>query len=452
MSGSGDIDLPAKLPSVPHGGRLWVAFSGGLDSTVLLHWLWRHIPQSLHAVHVHHGLQPSADAWVEHCERVCGHWSVPLRVERVRVEGIADHGLEAAARQSRYRALSALLTGHDVLVTAHHRTDQAETLLLQLLRGGGPHGLAGMPESSTLGSGRMLRPLLRLSREQLLAYARAHALEWVEDPSNEDTGLRRNYLRHEVVPLLQTHWPEYEETLQRSAGLQAEAAGLLDQLAAQDLDTCAGDLAASLSVGAITRLAGARRRNLLRYWLRQQDLAVPNQAQMRRIEQDMLTSREDANPLVTWSGVELRRYRDALLAMPVLPSPPGESLSWDLREKLLLPAGCGELVAERAHGAGLRLENASVEVRFNQTGERIRPVFSKHHKRLKHLCQEAAVPPWVRERLPLIYHGQRLAAVADAWLAADYAAGPDEQGWRLRWLHAPAGWPVAEAQADSGRE
>lgn len=448
-SGSGEImDLPADLSGVSAYSCIWVAFSGGLDSTVLLHWLSNKSLKHVRAVHVHHGLMPDADAWVRHCEKICTEYSIPLKVLHVEVTEVENLGTEAAARVARYAALSELLTDNDVLLTAHHADDQAETLLLQLLRGSGPHGLAAMPVLTELGAGKLLRPLLSVSRSELLAYAQAYELEWVDDPSNEDTELRRNFIRHEVSPLLGKQWPEYRENLQRSAGLQAEAASLLDDLASQDLAMCKGSIPHALSIQALTSQREERRRNVIRYWLRQLGLEVPNQAHMDRIEGDMLFCREDANPVVNWANVEMRRYRDDLVAMAALPSPPGSvMLDWDLNQPLQLPDGCGELVAERAQGAGLRLEKPNLKVGFNQEAERIRPVFSKHHKRLKHLFQETGVPTWVRERLPLIYHGHSLVAVADHWLAAEYVAEQHEQGWRLHWRNAPLGWPITEKQA-----
>lgn len=443
MCGSTDsADLPIQPSDLPEQGRIWVAFSGGLDSTVLLHWLQTHARIQPIAVHVHHGLQAAADAWDSHCREFCKQRDIEYHLLTVDVEGIAEQGLEAAARQARYQALAGLLADGDVMLTAHHLDDQGETLLLQLLRGSGPHGLAAMPAVSRLGKGRLLRPLLSVSREQLSAYAGAHQLTWVEDPSNDDTRLRRNYIRQEVMPTLQHMWPNYRKSLFRSAALQAESAVLLDELASIDLEAVSGP-DDSLVVSRLRAMHQARRRNLIRYWLRTQRLRVPNHAHMQRIETDMLAAGKAANPVVQWGNVELRRYRDALLAMSRLPAPPEAlTLQWDLRQPLELPAGCGSLRAERAQGAGLRLETPRLEVRFKQTAESIRPVFSKHHKRLKHLFQENDVPPWVRERLPLIYHKHCLASVADRWIAAEHAVGQGEQGWRIHWCDAPKGWPA----------
>lgn len=441
------VDLPISLPQLKSGGRYWVAYSGGLDSTVLLHWLGRHAAHPVVAVHVNHGLHPDADNWAEHCRRFCAELDIPLEVVPVQVTEIADYGLEAAARHARYRALTEKPGTDDLLLTAHHRNDQAETLLLQLLRGSGPQGLAAMREETRAGGSRLYRPLLMLDREALLGYAQCHGLRWIEDPSNDDRQLRRNFLRHEVLPLLEAHWPACRESLARSAELQGEAAVLLDELALSDMKGCLGSMPGSLSVRILRALAPARRRNLLRFWLRDQGLAVPGHAHMQRLENDMLTEREDAGPVVNWHEVEVRRYRDDLLAMSTLPpAPVATELDWNLQGALQLPAGCGTLVAECAEGAGLRLQTASVTVRFSQTGERIQPLFSSHHRRLKHLLQEAAVPPWVRERLPLIYHGGCLAAVADRWIAADSAAQQQEKGWIIHWRDAPVGWPVADSR------
>ncbi len=442
--------LPLSLPQLPDGRKYWVALSGGLDSSVLLHRVCTFAEINIAVVHVDHGLQPESKDWSERCRSTCENLGIEFHLLQIRVDSIGDMGLEAAARQARYDAIARLLSPGDVLLTAHHQDDQAETLLLQLLRGAGPHGLSAMSVDSEFGSGRHIRPLLHFKRADILEYAERNGLSWIDDPSNSDLKHRRNYLRQKVLPLLGNEWPEYSRCFERVTGLQAEASYLLDDLALLDLRVCRGNYAESISICALKALSPHRRRNVIRYWLRSLDYPVPSQAQMRHIEVDVLDVGNDANPLVGWSDVEIRRYRNDMFAMHKLPAAPDSlSMSWDLRQKLILPEGCGWLEAECAQGAGIRLETPGLELRFNQPGERIQPVFSNHHKRLKHLFQENGVPPWVRGRLPLIYHGQSLAAVADRWIASGYAARRNEQGWQIHWRDAPVGWFAPESLPES---
>lgn len=442
--------IVASLPAFATDGRLIVAFSGGLDSTVLLHILHRHWPgrYRLHAVHVNHGLQAHAPAWAEHCRAQCAAWAIPFEVRQVSVDSTYG-GLEAAARCARYAALFAVMAERDVLATAQHADDQAETVLLQLLRGAGPKGLAAMPTLARRTAGgrtrRVVRPLLACQREQILRYARRHGLSWIEDPSNADQRRSRNYLRHTLIPLMRARWPQMTRSLSRSAGLCADAAALIDELAAQDLAKVRTAGAESLSVRALRALSPSRARNALRYWLSLLGLPTPTQAHMKAIEQELLRAAPDACPRVAWSRVELRRYRNAVFAMPTLPPAPGPQmrLSWDptLNAGLELPPGCGQLAARRVYGRGLRADAEPLTVGFRAGGERLRTHRNGPCKLVKQLFQEAGVPPWVRTRMPFLYAGAELVAVADLWVSAAWQACRDEPGWALSWHGAPRGCP-----------
>ncbi len=366
-----------------------------------------------------------------------------LRLD-VAVEGIADVGIEAAARKARYQALRDALRPQELLLTAHHQQDQAETLLLQLLRGGGVAGLAAMPQLATFSTGWLLRPLLNQSRKQLRAYAEQHKLQWIEDPSNQDMALDRARMRHEVLPLLRQRWPQVDKVLARSAEHFAESASLLEELAHRDYLQCAlGD--GGLSIAALRQLSPAHRRNCLRYWLREQGEQAPSSAQLHQIEQDVLVEREDADPLFALTDVELRRYRDHLFCLKKLaPAPTTQRIAWTLTNQqdseLVLPEGCGKLRATPNNHASAGLPAGEYSVGFIQGGERIKPVGSVHNRRLKLLLQEGNVPPWVRRRMPLIYHGQRLVAVADRWVSAELQIPDSNRGFGLQWLDAPPGW------------
>ncbi len=428
--------LAHALAAGPPVKRYWVAFSGGADSTALLHALSRSRPvgAALGVVHVHHGLQAQADSWARHCERISAQFGLSCRVLRVRVVRQGTESVEAAARRVRYEALEGMVADGDMLLAAHHREDQAETVLLQLFRGAGPRGLAAMPHWRPFGQGWIGRPLLDMSRDSIHAYVVRQRLQWVEDGSNRDVAHRRNFLRHEVLPPLQKPWPALAKVLGRVARHQAEAAELLADYASADLAEMGSADPDSLCCEALRRLPELRRANVLRHWLQAGGFAVPSSAQLNEIWHGLLAAGVDRMPLVSWPGVELRRYRGRLYAMVPRSSPPaaGVRLVWRPDEVLRLPHGT--LRARQTRGKGLRLsESAMLEVRFRQGGERCCPDGRTHGQRLKKLFQEAGIPPWERSRIPLIYSGGELAAVAGLWVCAPFAVAGGEPGWIFQW-------------------
>ncbi|WJW76593.1 tRNA lysidine(34) synthetase TilS [Thiohalobacter sp. IOR34] len=435
-------ELPARLQALcPEAGGFWVAFSGGLDSRVLLQALAsvrERLPAAPGAVHVEHGLQPEAAAWAEDCRAFCASADIPFVHLQVDARAAAGESPEAAARSARYRALADWLPPGHALLTAHHQDDQAETLMLQLLRGAGPRGLAAMPARSPFARGWLLRPLLESGREDLRRYAATVGLRWIEDPSNRDRRYDRNLLRHEILPRLQQRWPATAAVLSRVAAHQAEAAGLLDELAALDAAAAAGAEAGTLSVAALRALRSPRRRNLLRYWLRGHGLPLPSSAVLARIERDGLVERADAEPCIRWPGGEVRRYRDALHALEPLPPPEASEREWAAETPLALAGGL--LHARPVSGRGLArraLADGPLRIRLRQGGERLRPAGRTHQRPLKHLLQEAGVPPWERARLPLLYRGDELLAVAGLWVAEGWQAAAGESGLWLEWSRLP---------------
>ena len=447
-SGFSTAALAARLFDewrLPANARLKVAFSGGLDSHVLLHALatlrLTH-PFQLTAVHVDHGLQAVSFGWSEHCQRICQAMDVACVTRRVTVSGISEEGMEAAARRARYAAFAELLEPGDCLLVAQQRDDQAETVLLQLMRGTGLAGLAGMPGRSRLGRGELLRPLLGFGRNALYSYAVEHQLHWIEDPSNTDLELRRNFLRHEILPRLVHYWPEAGSMLARSARHAAEAQALLDELARVDLETCTSTHAAypaALSVAAVTDLSAPRQRNALRKWLKDHGYRPPSELFLNMLMEQIRHSSRSTQACVRWPGIEVWRYRDLLVAMPVRPVADRQlDVVWDLRSVLELPT-IGQLRVEATKGRGIvraRLKG-DLHVRLRQGGERFLLPGRRHHHSLKKLLQAAGVPPWERSRLPLFYAGNDLIAVADRWICAPYAAGPDETGLSIVWQPFP---------------
>jgi len=326
-----------------------------------------------------------------------------------------------------------------MLLTAHHQDDQAETLLLQLLRGSGVAGLAAMAPVKTFAQGWHARPLLDFSRAQLKEYAVARELSWIDDPSNFDTSLERNHLRQRVMPLLHERNPAIAATLSRSARHFAEAAELLEELAKTDQPAARGGSKGTLSVSALLSLAPSRQRNLLRHWIRAAGFRLPDTCHLQRICDEVLPAAPDSTPLVQWSGAEVRRYRDDLFLMAPLPPVPAGAIPWDLSAPLLLPNDAGTLTARLAEGAGLsaeRLAGQRVEVRFRTGGEECRPAGRRETHALKKLLQEQGVPPWERERLPLLFAEGALAQVGNLWRCEPYAAQPGETGIVIDWFPA----------------
>ena len=429
------VHLRGLLP--PRSRRLLLAYSGGRDSHVLLHLLSaaRHtLGRQVSAIHINHGLHADAGAWAGHCREVCAALAVPLTVLEVAVDA-AGRGLEAAARDARYTALKGLMEDGDCLLTAHHRDDQVETQWLHLLRGTGITGLGAMRPGAKLGPGYLLRPLLDWPRAALEQYAAAARLRWVEDSSNQDTELNRNFLRHEVLPLVRQRWPGLDQVVARNAAHWQDAVTVLDELARRDWQQCGAGVA--LRIPEMLMLSPARQRVLLRYWLQQRQAPMPSSRQLAEIERLARDRPRSGQGCVRWSGVALWRHRDHLSLQDGLDIRDPGTLAWPDPAQTLMVQGTGyQLSMQAVQGAGLKraaLAGKSLSVRLRQGGERCRLPGRQHHSTLKKLLQAASVPPWERSRMPLIYVDNELAAVADRWVCAPFAAGPDEPGWQLRW-------------------
>lgn len=421
---------------VPNGSSLLLGLSGGVDSVVLLHLLAQLSPRfswKLKALHVHHGISPHADSWAAFCTGLCAKHAIPLQVERVDIAPLREMGIEAAARQLRHAALARQQA--DFIVLAHHRDDQAETLLLQLLRGAGVRGASAMPLlKSRDDAPPMLRPLLDVERGELEAYAVEHGLQWVEDDSNEDTNYPRNFLRHRVLPVLQQRFPAYRTTLARSARHFAEAAELLDELAAQDgSGVIKGE---RLSVEALRQLSGARGKNLLRYFLALRGAAIPDSTRLEEMLRQLCEAGEGAQIRITWQGWQLRCYREQAYVLPVMLPPADFSIVWQGENELLLPASHGVLHFERAVSQGLslaKLQQEIVSIRPRHGSETIKLDAARPRQSLRNLLQQNGVPPWQRELLPFLYCGDELVWVPGVASAGEYAASEGEDGVLVSW-------------------
>lgn len=432
MSAALDLQrLRERLQEAP-AEPLLLGYSGGRDSHVLLHAVWS-LGLAVRALHVDHGLHPDSRRWAEHCAAVCRALDVPLEVQRVAVDTASPRGLEAAAREARYRRFEAALAGGGTLLLAHHRDDQAETVLLRLLRGAGPRGLAAMAALRRLGGGWLLRPLLDVPGAALERHARAHRLAWLDDPGNADPqAAERNLLRHEVLPRLRARRPGLDAALARAAALQRETAELLDAVADQDLGAL--EQGGALDQARLRALPEARRLAAVRRWLQRAGRRPPGRERLRQGVANLLEAAPDRRPELLWEDARLRRYRGRLhLLPPHLPDPPAGPLGFDPAWGVRLP-GLGRVWAEPA-SAGLDpalLARGDLTLDFRRGGERCR-LPGRGGRDLRRLLQELELPPWERDRLPLLRVGGELAAVGDRLVCEGYGAPGGAGGWRLGW-------------------
>lgn len=426
---------PFPAPA-PVDAPLLVGYSGGLDSTVLLHWLQRSAEMSgvgLRAVHVHHGLQPAADDWALHCQRQCDRLGVALAVRRVSVDLQAGLGMEGAARAARRAAFTAELGGAETLVLAQHQDDQAETFLLRALRGSGVDGLGAMAAESVLGAHRMWRPLLRVPRAALLAYAQAHGLDWIEDPSNAEDGPDRNFLRLHVMPLLRQRWPHASAALATSADLAGQLRAMLDEEDDELLQHVQAS-ARVLSVERLQQVSPERRARVLRRWVLGAGLPPLPAQVLRQLEQELLPAAPDRDPQVRWQQHSIRLWRGHWYLLPAeLPTLPGDwQVHWDGSEPLALPDG-GQLLLR-----GASAFDAPLQVRARRGGERIQLPGRNHQHALKDCLQREHLAPWRRAQLPLLFADEVLLAAADVVLSATLQAWLQQHGATLQWR--PGGW------------
>ena len=443
-------------PLLPAHSSILIGLSGGVDSVVLLHLLHKLAPRfswQLSALHVHHGISPHADAWSGFCADLCARHHISFHIERVNIAPLREHGIEAAARKLRHAAFAA--QSCDFVAVAHHADDQAETLLLQLLRGAGVRGASAMPQfAERTDAVSLVRPLLHCSRQEILDYATAHQLHWIEDESNANDNYPRNFLRHRVLPLLSERFPAYRDTLARSAQHFSEASTLLDELAQQDAaQAIEGE---TLAVSALQALSLPRAKNLLRYFLYRLSAPMPQAVQLDDMLQQLCRAREDASVCIAYGGWQVRRYQGKVYALRAL----GEFdqsivLPWHGEAELDWPALAARLNFSRTQhpqnlGISLtKLQRAPVTLRLRQGGETLRPQPNAATRTLKNLLQEHCVPPWQRDRLPLLYCGVELVCVPDVAIAAEYQAVAEEEGIAVDFALGRIVCPVADCDSVS---
>jgi len=420
-----------ELRPAYHARRYIVALSGGLDSIVLLHSM-KQLPlsQPIIALHINHQLSPHAAEWQQHCQQVCETLRVPFFSRTVNVV-LNGSGLEDAARTARYGEFSEFLEAGDCLLSAHHQNDQAETFLLRLVRGSGPRGLSGMPLTRQLGEGYIFRPLLNFPRVALEDYATQHHLRWVEDESNDNQSLDRNFIRKQILHPLRKRWPAILDNVIRSAKLSRESEELSRELAAIDLFACYPRderWGYSLALPYLKGCSRIRQKNAVRFWIEEKELPSPGQARLEEIVDAVIHASDDSNPVVAWQGIECRRFAGRLYLIncqkPFTPAPEYELTTGDF---INIP-GMGEISLSSDVGVGLRIQrDDKLSVRFRLGGERCKPTGRQKSQTLKKLLQEYEVPPWVRDRTPLIHVNDKLAAVGDFWINDGFAVTAEKE-------------------------
>ncbi|CAD6511742.1 tRNA lysidine(34) synthetase TilS [Candidatus Profftia tarda] len=427
------MQIASKITGYSH---LMVAFSGGLDSTVLLHALIelriKTFPDlKLHAVHVHHGLSPHADSWADHCKLVCREWMVQLNVVKVNIDSKLG-GVEAAARNKRYWAIANTMNKQDILLTAHHLDDQSETFFLALKRGSGPAGLSAMASCITFFNSQHIRPLLDISRAQLEEYAKYKNIKWIEDYSNQDNRFDRNFLRLEVIPNLRNRWPHFTKAVARSAKLCAEQEDLLDELLQESLKALTNK-DTSININGLLQISEAKRYAILRRWIAYFKVMPPSKKQLQRVWFEVAMARLDAKPQLKLGEYQIRRYHQHLYLLPMLTVLKEKVIQWNPDTILLLPDGLGTLQLDH-RGICVRQPkvNEVVSLRFT-AHSRICIINRTHSKQIKKIWREHNIPPWERERTPMLYYGEELIAILGICITKNGEAMVHEPFWKINW-------------------
>lgn len=438
--------ISEQLSQIPHPVKRWVvAFSGGIDSAVLLHavaTINQRLPQPLPviALHVHHQLSTQADQWQQHCALFAKALGVDFIAQSVTVNS-QGKGLEAAARDARYGVFTQYIQTGDVLLLGHHQQDQSETFLLRLLRGAGVRGLQAMPISRVLGAGHLWRPLLGATKTEITSYAQQHQLLWVDDESNAQEDYDRNFLRHRVVPLLRSRWPAADEQLTKTAARMVEAHALLNEMAETDianLDQQPARWGCSVNFAEMQKLPQARRNNCIRYWCESIACAIPSADILAEMNTQFFSRTALlSSACVSWGGHEMRQFAGRLYILPILADFDAQTLvvEWDAKDTIQLGTA-GSLKCVKEGGLSLPLPQKNYSIRWRQGGERCTPSDRQHSQTLKKLLQEYGLETWLRDRVPLIYCGDELVAVGDLWVNKAYQPKITDSVVSVRWLGA----------------
>lgn len=420
------------LLAQPSIKRYWIAFSGGLDSMVLLDAicsLRKELSLDICAIHINHGLSSHASTWQTFCESVCNTYQIPFEIHSVRISKKPGDSVEDLARQVRYNIFAKLINLNDMLLTAHQEDDQAETTLMQLFRGSGLNGLAAMPKVKILGEGLHGRPLLTIARNQIESYAKEKRLTWVTDESNFNQQYTRNFIRHALLYDLKKKFPAITRTIARSALQIAEASHLLDEFT-KEMVMQRSQGRPILSLKDWDTLSRAQQKLVLRTWIRDQKYPLPSATKLQSIMDHVINCGRDKVPKEHWGNVEIRRFQDELYLMPALSSHDEHQVfQWPLKQRLTIP-NLGSLSAKKVKNDGFKPEITSVEVHFRQGGEMI-DMAKRGRCYLKNLLQEWQIPPWERDRIPLIFWNNHCLSVVGYYLNHQFKANKNDFGWAI---------------------
>ncbi len=419
-------------------GKFWIACSGGMDSSVLLHLFYSNknkIDQDMEIIYINHGLQEEANDWAVFCEKQSLQYDIPFTQLQVIEVCPKGSSVEAWAREKRYSLIEEVMNKNDVLFTAHHQDDQVETFFLQALRGAGPRGLASMPLVKKYAKALHARPLLKYSRSELKRYAEENNIIWKNDKSNLDVRYDRNYFRHKIMPVIEERWPAYRETINRLINHQKESRMLLDEVAKDDINLAQHKNMMSLDLDVIQNLSIERQKNLIFLWLKELNLNSPGSKNIDQIISDIIYSATEKSPCVNWENVEVRRYKNLLYAFKMM-SEHDVNVEYTWKLENILDISDETLVAKSECGKGiskLKTENADFVIRYRQGGEKIHPDNLSHSKTVKQLFQEQSVLPWLRDRIPLIYINSELAVIPGFCIDKSYSADKNESSWDIHW-------------------
>ena len=441
-----DFELSPWADLIARAPQILVGFSGGLDSTLLLKLLSQQIdPSRITAVHINHGLSVHADNWQALVEDYSKQLGVNFYTQKVHVKS-SGQGFEAAAREKRYAVFESLIKPDGLLFLAHHADDQAETVLYRLLRGSGPKGLSAMANCRPIGAGSLIRPLLAWNKSQILACANRLNIAWAEDESNQDNGFDRNYLRNKVFPEISKRWPDYTQSLQQSADLCYQSEQLAEEMAADDL-VYLGQREErdgySIAIEIFKSLSTLRQRNVLRHWALQKQAPLPTGKIIDEVLKSVVNARDDAAPVVIWQSMQWTRFQGRLYLLKPQKAQKAQKAQegkfnqkqqaeWSMQAPLVL-ADNSVLHCQPVTGSGIKANIGPLVIRYRQGGERCKPFGRDHSNSLKKLLQEYAVPPWYRDRVPLLYSDNTLVAVADLWVCDGWNAETDEPGLKINW-------------------
>ncbi len=433
-----DDSFLSSLNQFSNSNKFWVACSGGLDSSVLLHLFSinkNKIKQDIEVLYVNHGLQEEAGDWGLFCKKLCQQYDIAYTQLEIKENYPKGVSVEAWAREKRYSLIENLMGDHDVLFTAHHLDDQVETFFLQALRGAGPRGLASMPIVKNYSNALHARPLLNYSRENLKEYAEENKLDWHEDKSNMDYRYDRNYLRHRVMPVIEDKWPSYRQTISRLISHQKESKKILDEIACADLEQALHNNIMCLNLNYINELSIERQKNLIFFWLNELSLDSPGSINIEQVISNIIYSNTEKAPCVNWKNTEIRRYKNMLYASKKIEKHDVDAeYYWKpervlniLDETLIAKSRCGKGISKT------KTNGADFVVRYRHGGEKIQPDYLSHSKTVKQLFQEKAVLPWLRDRIPLVYINGKLAVIPGFCIDESFSADEDEQSWDICW-------------------